>query len=186
MPMLHGLDYNPLPAQPVSPFLFPSHSLYYLPIPAVLSPPAPLSPLFFSLLTVKSKPCPSLYGHRRRRKINLFFLVGILLEIKNRRPYYDMHEKKTQLGHGKIDQVTVAVTAAALAVDLRSVAMLIVVAVSLLILPLVLPPLPPPPVLLLFVPVLIMSLLLFLALSPSQVPAEEHRVADGGGGQNSA
>lgn len=40
----------------------------------------------------------------------------------------------------------------------------------LLFLPLLLPPLPPPPSSLLLVPILMLALLLFLALSPSQVP----------------
>nr|DAD42789.1 TPA_asm: hypothetical protein HUJ06_001019 [Nelumbo nucifera] len=50
-----------------------------------------------------------------------------------------------------------------------SILILLVLTASLLVLPLVLPPLPPPPSILLLVPVLIMSLLMFLALFPSDV-----------------
>lgn len=78
-------------------------------------PPLSLSSLFLSL-DRKIKTLPFTLRSPAAKKIILFFLVGILLEIKNRRLYYDMHEKKTQLGHGKI-QVTVAVTAAPVAVE---------------------------------------------------------------------
>ncbi|MFS7904225.1 hypothetical protein Hanom_Chr01g00033641 [Helianthus anomalus] len=44
---------------------------------------------------------------------------------------------------------------------------------SLVVLPLVLPPLPPPPPLLLLVPVVIMSVLVFLALAPSELPPDD-------------
>ncbi|KAI5583669.1 hypothetical protein POPTR_006G037801v4 [Populus trichocarpa] len=51
-----------------------------------------------------------------------------------------------------------------------AVMVMVVLTVFLLVLPLVLPPLPPPPLVLLFVPVFIMSLLVFLAFSPSKLP----------------
>ncbi|KAG8648991.1 hypothetical protein MANES_08G058601v8 [Manihot esculenta] len=54
--------------------------------------------------------------------------------------------------------------------SLRSLTVMVVFTFFLLVLPLVLPPLPPPPLFLLFLPVLIMSALIFLALTPSNVP----------------
>ena len=51
-----------------------------------------------------------------------------------------------------------------------AVMVMAVLTVFLLVLPLVLPPLPPPPLVLLLLPVFIMSLLVFLAFSPSKLP----------------
>ncbi|OAY43307.1 hypothetical protein MANES_08G059100v8 [Manihot esculenta] len=53
---------------------------------------------------------------------------------------------------------------------LKSILVMVLLALSLLLLPVVLPPLSPPPLLFLFIPVFIMSLLIFLALSPSYEP----------------
>ncbi|KAI3682338.1 hypothetical protein L1987_82258 [Smallanthus sonchifolius] len=55
---------------------------------------------------------------------------------------------------------------------LKALAVMMLFTVSLVVLPLVLPPLPPPPPLLLFVPVLIMSVLIFLAFAPSELPPD--------------
>ncbi|PIN18322.1 hypothetical protein CDL12_09027 [Handroanthus impetiginosus] len=54
--------------------------------------------------------------------------------------------------------------------SLKSIVSMILLTVSLLLLPLVLPPLPPPPLMLLLVPVAIMAVLIFLAVTPPQIP----------------
>ncbi|KAK1428907.1 hypothetical protein QVD17_17747 [Tagetes erecta] len=56
---------------------------------------------------------------------------------------------------------------------LKALAMMALFTVSLVVLPLVLPPLPPPPPLVLFVPVLIMSVLVFLAFAPLELPPDD-------------
>ncbi|KAI3830227.1 hypothetical protein L1987_04361 [Smallanthus sonchifolius] len=55
---------------------------------------------------------------------------------------------------------------------LKALAVMVLFTVFLVVLPLVLPPLPPPPPLLLFIPVLIMSVLVFLAFAPSELPPD--------------
>lgn len=57
--------------------------------------------------------------------------------------------------------------------NLTSTMVMVVFTFFLLVLPLVLPPLPPPPLFLLLVPVLIMTVLIFLAFSPSKFPKAE-------------
>ncbi|KAJ0621786.1 hypothetical protein HanRHA438_Chr01g0011711 [Helianthus annuus] len=56
---------------------------------------------------------------------------------------------------------------------LKALALMVLFTLSLVVLPLVLPPLPPPPPLLLLVPVVIMSVLVFLALAPSELPPDD-------------
>ncbi|KAL6523278.1 hypothetical protein OROGR_016881 [Orobanche gracilis] len=54
--------------------------------------------------------------------------------------------------------------------NVKAVVLMILFTASLLVLPLVLPPLPPPPMMLLLIPVAIMAVLVFLAVTPPQLP----------------
>ncbi|KAD3338604.1 hypothetical protein E3N88_34125 [Mikania micrantha] len=55
---------------------------------------------------------------------------------------------------------------------LKALAVMVLFTVSLVVLPLVLPPLPPPPSLFLLIPVLIMSVLVYLAFVPTELPPD--------------
>ncbi|KAL6530541.1 hypothetical protein OROMI_028430 [Orobanche minor] len=54
--------------------------------------------------------------------------------------------------------------------NVKAILLMVLFTASLLFLPLVLPPLPPPPMLLLLIPVAIMAVLVFLAVTPPQLP----------------
>ncbi|KAL8215360.1 hypothetical protein R6Q57_004809 [Mikania cordata] len=56
---------------------------------------------------------------------------------------------------------------------LKALAVMVLFTVSLVVLPLILPPLPPPPSLFLLIPVLIMSVLVYLAFVPTELPPDD-------------
>ncbi|KAL6555340.1 hypothetical protein OROGR_006598 [Orobanche gracilis] len=54
--------------------------------------------------------------------------------------------------------------------NVKAILLMVLFTVSLLVLPLILPPLPPPPMMFLLIPVAIMVMLVFLAVTPPQLP----------------